>query len=97
MPGGQKLSAALASKIIEELERRNVSGVCPICRTGQFGVVDGFTAPLLYKNQAETTLFAERVVLPCATCSCKRCGFVAQFSLAMLGLDEIFWEETANG
>ena len=93
-----KFSPEIANRVATALNEKKISTKCPLCPDGRLTLVDGFTATRTGKNIRDlATLTGEFTVFPCAGLVCQNCGYFVQFSLAVLGLLDLFREEGKNG
>lgn len=71
-------------KIQQALNAKGVRSSCPMCGQSNLAVVDGYFNPTLQPHYQGIMLGGASI--PSAVVACLNCGFVAQFSLGVLGL-----------
>lgn len=81
----EKLTEEQKQEIIKRLDERGAKLPCPRCGNKEFTVLDG------YFSQSITTEIGAGVIIggatvPTAVIACKRCGYLVQHALGILGL-----------
>ncbi|AHI05494.1 hypothetical protein BDW_04930 [Bdellovibrio bacteriovorus W] len=80
-----ELRQMLANKIQEKIP--NLS--CPMCRSQDFTLADGFTSTTVQKDPKKITLGS---AIPAISLICKNCGFISQHALGVLKIMNIYEE-----
>ena len=73
------------TQVISELNKRVPNLVCPICKSGQMVLADGFISHQINKELTNSFLIGGSTV-PVVAIICKNCGHVMEFSVGVLGL-----------
>ena len=73
-------------EIINELNKRVQSFICPICHQAKYSFLDGYTVDPLQNNYKNLELGGK--VIPSVMIVCNNCGHLDRFSLGVLGLLE---------
>ncbi len=71
-------------KIVDEILKRAPDLSCPMCRSKDFIIVDGFFGTSLQKNTSSIAFGGN--IVPSACLVCKNCGFMSQHALGALGM-----------
>ncbi|HLN30464.1 MAG TPA: hypothetical protein VK395_22160 [Gemmataceae bacterium] len=93
-----KFSKETTERIASALGKKNINGRCPMCHDGLLKIVDGFFVPRIVHGLVEVhlTFGGEQTIYPCVGITCETCGYTALFSLAVLGLADLFQEGGKN-
>ena len=72
------------TEIINELNKRVQSFICPICHQAKYSFIDGYTVDPLQSNYKNLDLGGK--MIPSVMIVCNNCGHIDKFSLGILGL-----------
>lgn len=90
------MSAEEKRKIIAALEERGATLPCPRCGNNAFTLLDGYLNQTIQKELKGIVIGGPSV--PTIVITCKRCGFLSQHALGILGLlPEELQREDKNG
>lgn len=90
-----KLTTDQKKEIVQALTSKGVKAICPMCGNNQFAIADGYFNNLL--NESLESFRIGGPSIPSIPIVCKRCGFISQHSLGVLGLLPEKKEETKDG
>lgn len=71
-------------KIVKVLEERLANSPCPRCAFNEFGLVDGYFVTSLQENTQGFVIGGRSI--PSVAVVCKRCGYISNHALGVLGL-----------
>jgi transcription elongation factor Elf1 len=72
------------SKIIEELQRRAPNFECPVCKSKNFSIGEGYFAHDLQSDFKNRRIGG--VNIPTVPVICSNCGFIAEFAAGAFGI-----------
>lgn len=90
----QLIPDSTRKKIAVKFDELQISTKCPMCRDGEFAIVDGYVIPVLQPDMKKLKLSGK--CLPTVAAVCSRCGYLIQFNLGYLGLMEEKEEENVK-
>ena len=79
-----KLTKEQKNDIIGVLQNRGVTLPCPRCGTNEFVISDGYFVQSVQTELAGTVIGGPSI--PSIAVVCKKCGFLSQHALGVLGL-----------
>jgi len=71
-------------ELIEILQQRRLTGMCPMCRARNFTIADAYLRNQLQEDLSTLTLGG--AAIPSIAIICTNCGFISQHALGTLGL-----------
>jgi len=81
----EKLTEAQKQEIIKRLGERGAKLPCPRCGNKEFTVLDGYFSQSIHTKIGAGVIIGGATV-PSAVIACKRCGYLVQHALGILGL-----------
>ena len=81
----EKLTEEQKREIIKRLEERGAKLACPRCGNKAFTVLDGYFVQSIHTQLGAGVVLGGPTV-PSAVIACKKCGYLVQHALGILGL-----------
>lgn len=78
------LSQEEINKILEELKKRGVSKMCPMCGNPHFSIAPAYFVNLLQPSVSNLSLSGKSI--PSIPIICTNCGFISQHAIGVLGI-----------